>query len=209
LSDTIDLSSARDLIRWAREDAEEFETGVQAYITANPYTPFREDDPETGHVFLKIEITPVPDQLQKLACHALWDLKHALDHATYAAILAVTGERRDVHFLWATHPTDLDRRLTHISKNYPNGKYPGVLHNLFRRFEPYPTGNGYPGGDDALIALNKMANTSKHAVSLNPVPRFFLENFTGSGGVVCVFQDRWDSLKNQLTIGLFRKNVIN
>lgn len=209
MSVTIDLSSARDLIRWAREDAESFDAGNDIYFAGNPYAYLFEDDPKTGHVFLKIGVAPIPDELRKLASHAIWDLKHSLDHATYAAILAVTGAPpiKDTYFPWCDHPNALETKLTRPDKD-GIVKYPPVLHDLFRSFEPYPTGQGYAGGNDQFVALNKLANTSKHAVVLRPGTRSFLDRFQGAAhtsGLVYITPDDWNHTKQQLTLGLFRK----
>jgi hypothetical protein len=198
------FASARDLLRWAREEVQKFDSVAEGFVSGNPYSQVREIDPQAGQLVLKLRVAPVPDELRKLASHALWDLKHALDHATCAAILTVTGRAADdVHFPWSSHPRDLEFKLSHVSKRYPDGKYPAVLRDVFRGFEPYPSGDGYAGGSDELCLFSKMCNTTKHAVALSAVARSHMAGFRTIDPMIRMFVDNWDSATQELAIGEF------
>lgn len=199
------FSSARTLLRWAREDIQDLDLKAEAFLRSAPYAPFIEPDPETGNVFFKVRMTQVPDEISKLASHALWDIKHALDHATCSAVRAIYGSGiGDIHFPVASHPNDLQAKLRHVPKGQVNPKYPVELHNLFGSFEPYPTSNKYVGGGDEFIALSKLANSTKHSVSLGAAARSHLAGAEGIGGIIKLYLDWWDRSKQELTLGLFQ-----
>lgn len=205
--------SARQLVRWAREEVERLDSASEAFLDSDPYTPVLDADPETGDVFFKLRMAVVPDEICKLASHALWDIKHALDHATCAAARVITGgDVGDLHFPIAAHPNDLEAKLRHIPKGEIAPRYPAGLHDTFRSFEPYPTGDGYPGGGDEFVRLSKLANTTKHAIPLATVPRFDIASLEDTGALHKVFMrwkpDRiglWDGAKQELTIGVGRQ----
>jgi hypothetical protein len=159
-------------------------------------------DSEPAHVAFKIRIAPVPDKLCKLASHVLWDIKHAADHATYAAIRAVTdADPGDVHFPVCSHPNDLHARL-----NGPNSKYPVALRPLFASFEIYPTGDGYAGGNDAFVQLSKMANSTKHAIPLVASPQFQIAGARAIGkigGARLYYPNPLEGPDGELTLGVF------
>ncbi len=214
-----DFSSAWQLLRWASEDIENLDSASEAFLGNNPYTFFFEDDAESGDVFLKLRVASVPDKICKLASHALWDIKHALDHATCAAVVAVGGvQDSDIHFPVRSHPNDFESALRATAKNSSELKYPASLHDTFRRFEPYPTGSGYTGGGDEFCVLSKLANTTKHLVALSTIPQPDIAAFRGTGGIDKIFmrwggkqmRDRigqWDAAKNELTIGLVKRDA--
>jgi hypothetical protein len=199
-----DFSSALSLLRWAREDIQDLEAATKGFLDSCPYTFFHEADPDSKNPFLKARMAEVPDEICKLASHALWDIKHALDHAVCAAVRAIRGpEIPDLHFPVANHPNDLEAKLRHIPKGETLPRYPVELHNFFRACEPYPTSDTYPGGGDEFVTLNKLANTTKHAVALGANARPILAGLssTSMGGLIKVYLDRWDSAKQELTIG--------
>lgn len=201
----IDFSSARTMLRWAREEIQNLDSATRAFLALTPYTLFTEPDPKSGKQFIKVAMTTVPDEICKFASHALWDIKHALDHAAFAAVRAVRGDKvGDIHFPIASHPQDLEKKLTHIPLKQLLPRYPIELHGVFRNFEPYPTGGGYSGGGDEFIALSKLANTTKHALALGTGVRPQLLGAQITGGIVELFADNWDNLKQELTIGLLR-----
>ena len=175
----------------------EYEANAERFLSRDAYTRIEEIDPNTGHIVLKIRIADFPDALPKLVSHAVWDLKHSLDHATNAAIAAVTGNSSpdDIHFPFRSSPADLQHRL--------DRHFPVELHPIFRSFEPCPTGNGYAGGSDKLCAFNKLANATKHLVALDLSPRVTMSNFKATGGLVRLLVDGWDGAENELTVGHF------
>lgn len=182
--------SARQLLRWAREDLQRLEASGHAFLRDQPYLPVIEAIPESSDKILKFRMAAVPDEICKLASHALWDIKHALDHATYAAARTIKGgDVGDIHFPVGSHPNDLNARLEHIPKGETDPRYPAGLHDIFRSFQPYPTGNGYSGGRDEFITLSKLANTMKHAIPLVAVPRLDIASLEDRGALHKVFMD--------------------
>lgn len=196
------FDSARDLLDWACEDIVDFDAAVETFLDLKPYEVIGEFDAKAGHNVIKVRFATVPASLRKLASHAVWDLKHALDHAMWAAITLVRGRPAgDVHFLWSSHPNDLKSRLAATSKRNPDGKYPPELWDFIQGLEPYPSGDGYSGGSDELIAFSKMANSTKHAVALVAAPRARVTHMETQSPIVRAYLDHWDSSKQELTIG--------
>lgn len=201
-----DFSSARRLLNWAREDVQELESASRAFLSGDAYEIVQEIDSEAGETLVKLRTNPVPDYIIKLASHALWDTKHALDHAACAAVRAFRGDSvEDIHFPIASHPNDLEHRLTHIPKNKTEPRYPAVLHQTFRDFEPYPTSDKYTGGGDEFVALSKLANDTKHSIALGTLPTAVIAAAKGVGMPMRIFQPgRWDSAKQEFTLAAVR-----
>jgi hypothetical protein len=186
------FSSARQLLRWANEDIKSLEAASETFLRNNPYSFRTEFDSETGETLLKLKMAPVPNEICKLASHALWDIKHALDHATCAAVVAAGGTQDvDIHFPIRSHLNDFNSALKATVKKSTALKYPALLHDTLRSFEPYPTGNGYSGGSDDFCALSKLANTTKHSIALAAVPQFDIASISdsGAGGVEKDFRE--------------------
>ena len=197
--------SARALLGWAREDIEDLNAATEHFFGDHAYEVFHEIDPESGNIFLKVRVAEVPDYICKLASHALWDIKHALDHATCAAVREIRGGLvEDIHFPTTSHPNDLEAKLRATVNKGAELKYPVVLHDLFRSLEPYPTGNGYPGGGNEFVALSKLANTTKHSVALGTGARAHFTGAKGTGGIIKMYPYWWDSSKQELTLALIR-----
>ncbi len=139
---------------------------------------FREVDADSQSEQLKLIVPPLPDKLRKLATNALWEIKHAADHAVRAACdLVGGGEPGKVYFPVGSHPANLAERVQN------NPRYPAPLHELLEGFQIYPRGNSYPGGNDEFCALSKLANSTKHAVSLVAMPEVHLSSIRMEGKV--------------------------
>lgn len=139
------FASARQLLRWASEDIESLNTACERFLSDEPYSLVFEDDDETGYVFLKLVMASVPDEVCKLASHALWDIKHALDHAACAAVRAVRGDQiADIHFPIGSHLNHFKSMLKATANKGAELKYPLALHDTFRSFEPYPLAMATP-----------------------------------------------------------------
>ena len=136
-----------------------------------------------------------------VASQTFLDLKHSLDHAIGAAITLIRGRPAgDVHFLWSDHPNAMRSRLAKIPNRDTEPKYPPELWKFFETLEPYPTGVGYPGGSDELIAFSKIANSTKHAIALATAPRAHVQSFSTQMPFLRAFIDNWDGEQRELTI---------
>lgn len=194
------FSSAREMLGWVGEGLSEFQAAVQAFSTNGDSYSLVQDFNEDGtEITLKVRIPALPNNLRKLATHAIWDIKHALDHATHAAVsLIVGGDPGDIHFPVASHPNDLRAKLYG-----PKSKFPPELRDTFNGFECYPTGHGYPSGNDLVVVFNGLANTSKHAVALSAVASNYVNrvSWVGKVGGGKLFPNGWGFSDNELTIG--------
>ncbi len=197
------FASARALLRWANESIQEADVAANAFLDGHPYTGFFDTNPQTGEKLVKVRMANVPDQVCKFASHALWDIKHALDHATSSAVREIYGNATsDVHFPIGSHLNDLNSKLAHVPKGATAPKYPVALHELFRSFEPYRCGDGYAGGSDDFCTLSKLANSTKHSVALATAPRPQIVQMKGTGGLMKFFPDGWDGTKQEFTLGV-------
>jgi hypothetical protein len=180
---------------WAYDDARDLNDRLQAFFKLNPHESVTEFDPDVGQYAHRIKITAAPPpEIRKLVFRVLCDLRHFFDQLTYSATWAVLGEppNGDLFFPWAMNPTDLEYRLK---------KIPAVLHPVFRGLEPYPTGDGYEGGDTIIFHLRKIAGPNKHRVTLDPSVRATGFSFQGKiSGDYRVPYEGWDAAKNEFTV---------
>lgn len=200
-----EFESARTLLRWASVDIQNFYLSEQAFIDDAPYEVFTELDADTGHHFLKARMAKVPDELCKLASHALWDIKHSLDHATCAAVRKIYGpDIDDIHFPIRSHLNSFESALRATMKvaGAEVLKYPVQLHDVLRRLEPYPTSDSYSGGSDEICALSKLANDTKHSVSLSATASVGILGMKAIGGLIKFFPEPHISPENELTLAL-------
>lgn len=200
-----DYSSARTLVRWSLESVDELANVARAFHGRLEERIFLEPDADGQRHFVRLRLEPVPDYCCKLASHALFDAKHALDHATHAAIKAIYPDLdAEVHFPIVSHPNDLEARLlAEIGpKDHRVPKYPEPLAGIIRASEPYPKGGGYSGGGDEFVILNRLANVGKHAVRLRTSARPHLAGAHATGGLVKLYLDARDDERGVLTLAL-------
>lgn len=189
------FDSARLLLDGAREDIEKFES-LEAVYANDPETAglVREMDPKTGDKLVKLKVLKQPPRdLRRLSHHIVSDLRHALDQATFAASEIILGSEPDsVYFPFAMNPKDLAHRLK---------KIPPELHAFLAAQEPYPRGNGYPGGNNLLRLLGTLAGPNKHEVALNVgIHTTAVEMTDVRGELFAAPWPRFDRTKNELVL---------
>jgi hypothetical protein len=163
----------------------------------------KELNPKTEMMELKVRFSPVPHRIRGLANNIIKDLRDALDQATFAATLHITGSarKRSAHFPFGSSPDDLD---TAITRNQCKD-IPRELYSILKGFEPYPTGDGYSGGNNFLRLLGKISGPHKHRITLAPAVNMAkseirdFELYSGKGGIV-IFPDAGLTKNNETVI---------
>ncbi|HTW25743.1 MAG TPA: hypothetical protein VME92_01345, partial [Acetobacteraceae bacterium] len=165
----------------------EFETRVRAYCESKPYTrviDLHSDGVNHAH---KIKLTTeLPDIVIDVATDAAANLRAALDQMGAAAAVAggVANPKRS-QFPIADSESDLRDGV--IGRG--NCKHlPDEILSLFVSFKPYK------GGNNAIWAINKIANGTKHAL-LVPVDAqvgHSVYNLVATGGGLVSIGSPWD-----------------
>lgn len=186
------------LLEGAQEDFERLKLLCDDFMLKDP--PYRlvfnkEMDPKKVIVYVEILRKPARE-IRRTTYRIINDLRNSLDQAVYAASVALGQTRTDnTHFPFRESPAQLEYALTG-----PNGRtrdVPVALHDFFRSLQPYPRGNGYPGGDDALCDLNRIANPNKHICAVRIQPQITGLGVSASGALVQPFQPYWNSTKDK------------
>jgi hypothetical protein len=208
------FESPRFLANWAHEEINDLDQLFRGFFDADAYTVVEELNQQTGYLETKLRgLKPQPAKWRGMASNTIKNLKDALDQATFHASAIVSGkESRNTHFPFGESPDDLEDSLS--GKKAPNCKgIPAALYPVLRRCEPYPTGNGYPGGNDALRLLARVAGEHKHRITLDVAPRILnwrivpppgstnvvIRN-TSSWGNLEIMKGVWDPAKNEMLV---------
>lgn len=190
------------MLRWAVDGLSDFQDLANRFAeNRENYSIDRKLNFDGTEITFNLRVTPIPDQLRRIATHTLWDVKHALDHATYTAVSAVLGsDPGDVHFPIGNHPNNFRTKVSG-----PKSKFPVQLRPTYESFQCYPTGSGYDGGNDIVCVFNRLANTSKHSVSLGMAAALGVQRAHGAGkiGGARLFPEGLLFVDNELPIGIF------
>jgi hypothetical protein len=193
---------------WAQAKAFDLKERIAAHgKSGDPFTFFCETDPDSGEKRLKARLTnPIPWEWRGIASDAIKSLRDALDqcclHATQR--LSIDLPRgKGTHFPFGENPTDLDEVLANFKNRGRQSKdISAELHPVIRSFEPYPTGENWSGGNNALRALGRVSGSNKHEFTLTVglhASSFAFESITGDGPF-SIETPLWDSVKNETTI---------
>ena len=187
-----------ETLGWAREAINDLNLTLTGFFNNQPFSTVIEPDPETGHEVHKIKLlTPIPNGVPRRATEALNNVKNAFDQTTFAACAAI-GKRpkKDIHFPWRLNPTDLERVF-----DKKDAVIPPELRDVFRGHQPYPTGEGYSGGDDGIREVARIANL-KHTVGLGITGRVPMMRWpdVSHASFVRAPMPRWDPVKNEMIL---------
>ncbi|MBO9451432.1 hypothetical protein J7426_14255 [Tropicibacter sp. R16_0] len=186
-----------ETISWAKEAIDDFDREVRTFFNGNATEYVIDVDPRTGDNIHKIRLKqPLPGRLSRFANDALSHTRNAFDQTIHGACLSL-GIKKSTspHFPWRSNPTDLE-------KTFENGKIPDSLWDVIRQQEPYPTGEGYTGGDDAMREVSKIAKW-KHNVGLSVDVQAGSAMAPGVTGRVSRYITPpliWDNVNNELPI---------
>ncbi len=156
------FDSPKDLIKWGRDGTNELDAACRQFFDDGALKGFTEIDPQTGEKLRKVrQVKPIPSKITRLANEAINNIRHSFDQALFSAASLIGKPMKQAYFPWASNPTDLDRLLASANRGIP-----AELHEVLRRLEPYERGGAYPGGDDTVRALAKIAGVRKHTIAL-------------------------------------------
>lgn len=198
------FAKARQSIDWAGKAIDDLHGIFESFFQTARTSQFCESDFDgTGKLFkIRLESPFPPDDAERRATEALNNLRHAFDQAVFAACVAVhKTPRKDVHFPWRTNPTDL-QRVFESRKNEISPEFWDTL----RGQEPYPRGEGYPGGDDVIREIARIANR-KHTVGIALLGHVVEISFgeVQAQGVekLEILTPSWDPVKNEMILARF------
>ncbi|QKC96049.1 hypothetical protein EB231_16085 [Mesorhizobium sp. NZP2298] len=187
------------LIAQTKENLSEFDIACKALFKSDRGTSVVDINPKTGNKTFKIKFTGrVSGRIRHIAATAISDLRHALDQAAVASVKAITkADAGLIYFPFATNPNDLMGRL---KQSYPN-----EIHPTFLWCKPYPTGEGYKGGNDLLTQFSKASGPNKHQITCKiggHISRFSVDSIKYQGLVgEALIPPIWDIDQNELVIG--------
>lgn len=191
------FASPKRRITRANTHISNLETGFNAFVNDKPYAVVTEEDAEENTV-VKIKLTkPLPDEWTDLTFDAAEALRSALDQAAFATAMAAGRlNPKSAYFPVANDAAGLETGIRGRCKDVP----PEIV-ALFRSFKPYK------GGDNAIWALNKICNGSKHRLivpigtgftnlSLGPMALIAGPNDSGAR----MLTPRWDGEKDEMVM---------
>lgn len=157
------FESAQFLVGWANTQFNELKTLIEAFLDSGPTTMVKEFNNQTRMNELKVRFNPVPGNIRGKTSNIIKDLRDALDQATNAATSLISGKtKRNAHFPFAGSPDDFD---TAVARNQCKD-IPPSLHATLKGYEPYPSGDGWSGGNNFLRLLGRVSGPNKHRFTL-------------------------------------------
>ncbi|WP_299648066.1 hypothetical protein [uncultured Jannaschia sp.] len=197
----------KESIRWAREAVDEFQSGFRQFFEEQtrppvlhpcyPYVRIIDLEPETFDQIHKLRFCyALPRALERKANEALQNIRNSFDQSLFAACTAIhkVPRRGDLRFPWCTTPNDLAARLN------KRQIIPAEFHEIIRREEPYPTGDGYTGGNDTIRQIAHLAN-DKHTVGLKVLTHAAVArppSIMSLDPWVVVPEPSWNMVKNEI-----------
>ncbi|MBX6369254.1 MAG: hypothetical protein IRZ04_14805 [Rhodospirillales bacterium] len=168
------------------------ERRIKSFFEKKPYRHVVETSANGTEKCHKIRFTKrLPERASELAMEAAEALRSALDQACFATALAAkTPKHKSTYFPIADTPAQLEDVIKRRCKDLP----PDIV-SFLRTLNPYQ------GGNDLIWSLNKLANSSKHTVVLEPVAMQLGEIhikhavFYGGGSIL----SQWDNENNEIT----------
>lgn len=185
----------------AKQHVRTLDAAFQRYFKKQPYVRVIEPHTDGFSQAHKIKIRRrLPDRLTDVAYEALEALRSALDQTAYAVAVLCGASRPDlIHFPITDDPAQFESTIRGRCKDLP----PDIV-TLFRSFQ------AYPGGNDLLVALNRVRRQGFHRL-LKPVGNGFLAA-TGEGMILRGGSDAayptsvpnmvWDSEKDEMVYGI-------
>ena len=137
----------------AQHHIKDFNRVVGDFVHRDTWAHVVDKDSQPGKEIHKIEfLRPTPDTLPCILFDAVNNLRAVLDQAGYAAAVAAgSPSLKAVKFPFGPTETDFRNNLAGGCKDLPP-----EIRALFERQ------NAYEGGNNALWAINEMANAKKH-----------------------------------------------
>jgi hypothetical protein len=142
------------MIDHAKRRIEEFKGEAKPFLDSVPYAGVMETNADDTEATFKFRLAkPMPKALSGIAFDAANSLRSALDQAGHACAVASGKSGRKAGFPFGDDQEEAESRIFGPSKNIPK-----EIFDFMISLKPYK------GGNDLLWALNKLANTNKHAL---------------------------------------------
>lgn len=190
------FAAAKETVDWAKDAVNELDAECRRFFQSGVTRVVIESDPQSGEQIQKLKLTKnLPKVFRRKATEALHNARHSFDQATFACHFVTSGNQSSsLYFPWSSSPADLEGKL----KRYGIDKR---LWHIFEAEEPYSRGNSYPGGNDVMRNLAKIANT-KHTVGLTINAQIAhaicpVIGVGSDGGSVALCIPKWDAAKNE------------
>jgi hypothetical protein len=196
------FESSKLLLQSARENIDNIKAILDAHFTPDLYFHSQEFDPKTGLVNVKVKLTrALPTTVRLRASAAINDLRHALDQACFAACQVFKTGADKTYFPFATSPSDLETVFAKRAKQIPL-----PIREVIRSFEPYPTADTHPGGNNALRVLGHISGPNKHRVIVSAEAN---SNSVSMGEMMIIYPGafemplEWNRSKRELIIARY------
>lgn len=193
----------QNLIDWSRSAIIEAQKVVASFINKENFPQVVEFNSTTGKYALKVKQTaPIPDDIARRLTEALNNARNSFDQSLFAASAIIGKPIKDAHYPWADNPgKDMGWKLE--GKNPLKPRICPEFWDLIRSQEPYPTGNGYSGGNDLIRQVAIIAN-KKHTVGIRTgcgvsSRNLTLDFETREGGINFVGTP-WCSMNNEIEL---------
>jgi len=164
------FDSPKRMLRWSKQHIDKLEREIISFSHEKPWSIVSERGADgTTDVFKVVFNRQLSDDLPHIVFDAANNMRTVLDQTAFAVAVQYTGNKSPKSAKFPFGPTETD-----MLNNERGGckDLPQEVRSLFKSFKPYK------GGNNALWALNELANTSKHKM-LYPI---------GLGGGVTTFR---------------------
>lgn len=159
--DLAPFEGAKLLVETAKKRLQTYKSEIAIAAANHTYTVVVQDDRSTGEKVIKLRFAQrLSPRLRVTASEILTTLRNALDHAMVDAKRILAPEAKKVSFPLAGSENEFPN---HMANRACKGM-PKPFLDFVAEFKPYP------GGDDFLWAVSKLAADGKHANLLSVVP---------------------------------------
>jgi len=186
-----DFASPKSMLRRAKKQIADLDTQIKAFTKDEPWSHVVEKDADGVTDLHKVKFSArLSGDLPHIVFEAANNLRAVLDQLGYV-VAQIAGNSDPKSCKFPVGPTEVDMR-----NNSKGGckDLPAEIRSLFEGFKPYK------GGNNALWALNELANAPKHK-TLYPVALggggMFVRNLKASGGFA-IPNPRYDSANNEI-----------
>lgn len=150
------MESPRYQLARAREKFQDIQATLAKYAETRPFALVTEESPSTGMrktVLRRVKNTPI--YVAAAVNDAFEPLRKALDQVGYAVAKAADMRGKNCAFPFGDTEKEVRGRFTGVSRELPQEIFESMV-----SFRPYKN------GDQQLWALNEIANTSKHRITM-------------------------------------------
>jgi len=150
------FASPKNMLRRAKYHINDLNTQISAFMHDKPWSHVIEKDVDGITDLHKVKFNKrLSDDLPGIVFDAANNLRPVLDQMAFAIAVVHTGKINPTSAKFPFGPTE-SKMLNNANGGCKD--LPPVIQALFEGFRPYKRGN------DALWALNELANTPKHKI---------------------------------------------